>query len=86
ERWDGEGYPDGLAGADIPLGARIVTACDAYQAMTEARPYRPALERGHVLRELHGNTGTQFDPACASALLAVLREREQVVPLHRPEL
>jgi putative nucleotidyltransferase with HDIG domain len=86
ERWDGAGYPDRLVGEEIPLGARIVTICDSYQAMTEARPYRPPLDRRVVLRELESNTGTQFDPDCASALLKVLREREQVVPLHRPEL
>jgi HD-GYP domain-containing protein (c-di-GMP phosphodiesterase class II) len=76
ERWDGRGYPDGLAGEAIPLAARIVFACDAYDAMTTDRPYRPAMSREHVLRELAANAGTQFDPRVVAALLEVVQNGE----------
>jgi two-component system cell cycle response regulator len=62
ERWDGEGYPDGLAGGDIPIGARIIFICDAYNAMREGRAYRPALSREQALAELRDVAGGQFDP------------------------
>ncbi|HYH58531.1 MAG TPA: HD-GYP domain-containing protein [Thermoleophilaceae bacterium] len=68
ERWDGGGYPDGLAGTEIPLAARIVFCCDAYNAMTTDRPYRKAMRREDALREIRENAGTQFDPAVAAAL------------------
>ncbi len=76
ERWDGKGYPDGLAGEEIPLGARIILVCDAYDAMTSDRPYRPALPAEVARQELARNAGTQFDPQVVSAFLAVLDERE----------
>jgi HD-GYP domain-containing protein (c-di-GMP phosphodiesterase class II) len=72
ERWDGTGYPDGLAGKQIPLGARIVFACHAYDAMISDRPHRPALAREEALGELRRCQGSQFDPAVVSALLTVL--------------
>jgi HD-GYP domain-containing protein (c-di-GMP phosphodiesterase class II) len=74
ERWDGGGYPDGLAGEAIPRVARIVTCCDAYSAMTSDRSYRRALSREAALSELRENTGTQFDPAVVEALIAVVDE------------
>jgi HD-GYP domain-containing protein (c-di-GMP phosphodiesterase class II) len=74
ERWDGRGYPDGLAGAAIPLGARVVFACDAYDAMSNDRPYRGALAPSEVRAELRDGAGSQFDPAVVEALLAVLDE------------
>src|SRR5439155_20990192 len=61
ERWDGTGYPDGLSGRAIPLGARIVAVCDAYRAMTENRPYRAALSISEARDELEAGAGTQFD-------------------------
>jgi putative nucleotidyltransferase with HDIG domain len=70
ERWDGGGYPDGLAGAEIPLGSRIILACDALHAMTSDRPYRSALPADVAHAELRRNAGTQFDPAVVEALLA----------------
>jgi GAF domain-containing protein len=73
ERWDGSGYPDGLSGADIPLGARIVAVCDAFDAMTSDRPYRRALPIGVALEELLACSGTQFDPDCARLLVDVVR-------------
>lgn len=71
ERWDGDGYPDGLAGEAIPLGARIVAVADAYQAMLEARPYRPAREPDDALELVQGEAGGQFDPACVAAFVRV---------------
>jgi two-component system cell cycle response regulator len=62
ERWDGEGYPDGLAGREIPRGSRVILICDAYNAMTEGRPYRPAVSGEVALEELRAGAGTQFDP------------------------
>ena len=63
ERYDGRGYPDGLAGEDIPLGARIIAACDAFDAMLSDRPYSPAKSVDEARAELHRCSGTQFDPA-----------------------
>jgi diguanylate cyclase (GGDEF)-like protein len=62
ERWDGSGYPDGRAGRDIPLGSRVILICDAYGAMTEGRPYRPAMGSEQAVEELEAGAGTQFDP------------------------
>jgi diguanylate cyclase (GGDEF)-like protein len=72
ERWDGTGYPDRLAGEDIPLGARIVSVCDAYEAMTADRPYRKALSAHEAREQLSCNAGTQFDPAVVTAFLIAL--------------
>jgi HD-GYP domain-containing protein (c-di-GMP phosphodiesterase class II) len=71
ERWDGGGYPDGLAGEDIPLIARIVCCCDAFNAMTTDRPYRMALPLEEAKAELERTRGTQFDPQVVDALLAI---------------
>jgi HD-GYP domain-containing protein (c-di-GMP phosphodiesterase class II) len=68
ERWDGRGYPDGLAGEEIPLACRVVAACDALHAMTVDRPYRPALAFEDALAELLAESGTQFDPEVVSAV------------------
>lgn len=73
ERWDGQGYPDALAGEAIPAGARIVFACDAYDAMTSPRPYHQPLSTEDAIAELEACSGTQFDPAVVTALTAVLR-------------
>jgi two-component system cell cycle response regulator len=62
ERYDGGGYPDGLAGDDIPLGARIVSVCDSFHAMTSTRPYQPAMTPDAALAEVRRCAGTQFDP------------------------
>ncbi len=73
EHWDGSGYPFGLSGEQIPLGARIILVCDAYHAMTSNRVYRQALPKAEVLRELERCSGTQFDPVVADALLDLVR-------------
>jgi diguanylate cyclase (GGDEF)-like protein len=72
ERWDGQGYPDGLEGERIPLGARIVAACDAYHAMTSDRCYRAAMSHDAACEELHREAGGQFDPEVVEALVAEL--------------
>jgi HD-GYP domain-containing protein (c-di-GMP phosphodiesterase class II) len=72
ERWDGRGYPDGLAGEEIPLAARIVFCCDAYSAMTTDRPYRAAMTREAAMAELRANAGTQFEPRVVEALCTVI--------------
>jgi HD-GYP domain-containing protein (c-di-GMP phosphodiesterase class II) len=74
ERWDGRGYPDGLAREEIPIAARIVFACDAYNAMTTDRPYRGAMPREAAIAELQANTGTQFDPKIVAALIKVVEQ------------
>ena len=70
ERYDGGGYPDGLAGEEIPLGARIVAVCDAYDAMITDRAYRAAHDADEALAELRRCAGTQFDPAVVEAFCA----------------
>jgi HD-GYP domain-containing protein (c-di-GMP phosphodiesterase class II) len=72
ERWDGRGYPDRLAGERIPLVSRIISACDAYSAMTTDRPYRAALSHGEAWSELERCAGSQFDPRVVAALGDVL--------------
>jgi diguanylate cyclase (GGDEF)-like protein len=72
ERIDGLGYPDGLAGEEIPLGSRIVAVCDAFDAMTSDRAYRPAMSRDAALAELEAGAGTQFDAAVVAAARAAL--------------
>ena len=87
ERWDGGGYPDGLIGRAIPLGARIVAVCDAYRAMTEDRPYRTALGDAAAREELERGAGRQFDGDCVEALLRALDRRDSaatVVALRPP--
>jgi putative nucleotidyltransferase with HDIG domain len=69
ERWDGKGYPDGLAGEDIPLLAAIVGLADAWDAMTTERPYAPAMDAEDALEEIRRGNGTQFSPAVAEAML-----------------
>jgi HD-GYP domain-containing protein (c-di-GMP phosphodiesterase class II) len=79
ERWDGAGYPDGLAREEIPLASRIVFACDAYHAMTSDRVYRSAMTPAAAVAELQSNSGTQFDPGVVSALSRVVERGEPIV-------
>jgi HD-GYP domain-containing protein (c-di-GMP phosphodiesterase class II)/CHASE2 domain-containing sensor protein len=76
ERYDGMGYPDGLAGKDIPLLARIIAAADAFDAMTSDRPYRRALPMARARKELIAGAGTQFEPVVVQALLKYLAKRK----------
>jgi HD-GYP domain-containing protein (c-di-GMP phosphodiesterase class II) len=72
EAWDGSGYPDGLAGDNIPVSARIVAAVDSFDAMTSDRAYRRALPRREACRRMSGGAGSQFDPHVVDALLRVV--------------
>jgi response regulator RpfG family c-di-GMP phosphodiesterase len=72
ERWDGGGYPDGLAGDQIPLASQICLVCDSWHAMTSDRPYRAAMPASDALEELLTNAGSQFSPPIVDALVAVL--------------
>ncbi|TML31532.1 MAG: HD domain-containing protein [Actinobacteria bacterium] len=78
ERWDGSGYPDGLRGADIPIGARIVFVIDAYHAMVSDRPYRQGMPDSEARMQLRTGAGAQFDPEVVSAFLRVLDRRGPV--------
>jgi two-component system, cell cycle response regulator len=71
ERWDGTGYPDRLTGPEIPLGARIISVCDSFDAMTSPRPYAKALSSEQAIRELFRSAGTQFDPEVVEAFVTV---------------
>jgi putative two-component system response regulator len=77
ERLDGSGYPDGLKGEEIPLGARVVAVCDAFDAMISDRPYKAAMSVEDALTELRSCAGTQFDPAVVDAFALVVSERER---------
>jgi len=79
ERWDGAGYPDQLRGEQIPLAARIVFVCDAFNAMTTDRPYRAAMSTEAAIDELVANAGTQFDPAVVEALMNAIEKGAPVV-------
>lgn len=73
EHWNGSGYPDGLVGESIPVESRIVTACDAFNAMTTDRTYRKALTLDVALQELRDCAGSQFDPDVVQALIRILQ-------------
>ena len=85
ERWDGNGYPDGLAGEDIPLGSRIIAVCDAFDAMTSLRPYRDAIEAAAALAELRRCAGTQFDKRVVNAFGAAVFEMASESPTGAQE-
>jgi HD-GYP domain-containing protein (c-di-GMP phosphodiesterase class II) len=71
ENFDGTGYPAGLSGADIPIGARIVSVIDAFDAMVSSRPYRQGLPVDEAIRRLHESSGTQFDPAVVESFVQI---------------
>ena len=75
ERWDGTGYPDGVGRDRIPIASRIIAVCDAYQAMTSNRTYRPALPPAASASQLCRGAGTQFDPAVVECFIEILKER-----------
>lgn len=72
ERWDGHGYPEGLSGEDIPLGARLFAVADAFDAMTSDRPYRAALPKDEAVHEIIDESGEQFDPSAVETFLTVV--------------
>jgi putative nucleotidyltransferase with HDIG domain len=77
ERWDGRGYPDGLAGTDVPRGAYVIAVCDAYHAMIEDRVYRTAMSVEGAIAELRRCSGSQFMPAAVDALVAIVERGTQ---------
>ena len=83
EKWDGEGYPRGLAGDDIPLAARLFAVVDVWDALRSDRPYRRAWERDRVLDHIRDLSGTHFDPQVVAAFLDLMAETEQYRPLAR---
>ena len=85
ERMDGRGYPRGLAGNDIPLGARIIAVVDAYESMTSGRPYRQAMPQAEAIRELKRCVGSQFDPKIVEAFCQVLAAEETTKLVRAPE-
>jgi HD-GYP domain-containing protein (c-di-GMP phosphodiesterase class II) len=80
EHWNGFGYPEGLKGEEIPLASRVVLACDAYDAMTRDRPWRPAFEPWDAVKKVRRGAGQQFDPTVVDALTATLREQRVSTP------
>ncbi|TMB64813.1 MAG: MFS transporter [Chloroflexi bacterium] len=87
ERWDGAGYPDGLRGQEIPLGSRIVNACDAFDTITQARVFRPTVKTpAEAIRELRQLAGTWYDPAVITALEKIVAERwgVEIAPTSPP--
>jgi HD-GYP domain-containing protein (c-di-GMP phosphodiesterase class II) len=72
ERWDGAGYPMGMAAEDIPLAARLVAIADAFDSMTHATPYRPPLSRRTALDEIMKGAGSKFDPALVEAFMKTM--------------
>jgi len=76
ESWDGSGYPDGLAGEEIPFAARVISCCDAFSAMTTDRAYRRARTVHEALAELRACAGSQFDPTVVEAVIAIVRQRD----------
>jgi HD-GYP domain-containing protein (c-di-GMP phosphodiesterase class II) len=83
ERWNGSGFPDGLAGESIPLGGRIIHVCAAFHAMSSERSYRPALSADQAIRELRNQAGSQFDPRVVEALIAIVQPSEPRPLLQR---
>ena len=84
EHFDGKGYPAGISGADIPLGARVLAVADAYDALTSERPYRGAVPEEEALLIFEEASGTQFDPVIASAFLSCKRECVNGYPESAP--
>jgi HD-GYP domain-containing protein (c-di-GMP phosphodiesterase class II) len=82
ERWDGAGYPDGLAGDDIPIGARIIAVADAFDAMTSDRPYRRGMSAEAAIEEVQNSAGHQFDPTIVAAFERTMGVTE---PRFQPE-
>lgn len=86
ERWDGKGYPLGIKGEAIPLECRILSIIDAYDAMTNDRPYRKAISPEKAIEEIIKNSGTQFDPYLVSKLLEMLRYNETKIRQHNKDI
>lgn len=85
ERWDGQGYPHGLRGQEIPFGARIFAVVDTFDAMTSDRPYRRALSVEQAVEAILAAAGSQLDPQLAKEFAELCRERMGTWPLEHPE-
>jgi len=83
ERYDGQGYPDGLKGEDIPTNSRIIAVADAFDAMTFGRNYKASVSQDRALRELERNASSQFDPDVVHAFKTILKEREEMMECLR---
>ena len=83
EKWDGSGYPNGLAGRDIPLFGRIVAVADVFDALTSARPYKPAWEIERACGHIRDQAGAHFDPACVQAFFGAWPEVLEIREAHR---
>jgi HD-GYP domain-containing protein (c-di-GMP phosphodiesterase class II) len=81
ERWDGTGYPSGLAGNEIPLKARIIAIAEAYHTMITDRPYQKAVDKSTAIREMEKSAGTQFDPYLTKVFANMVQELPEVFPL-----
>ncbi|MEI6862856.1 MAG: HD-GYP domain-containing protein, partial [Candidatus Omnitrophota bacterium] len=77
ERWDGKGYPSGLMGPEIPIGARIISVADVYQALTSKRPYRKAFSESEAIRMIKEGYGTQFDPEVVNVFMKVIGKEKR---------
>ena len=82
EWWDGTGYPDRLRGPQIPVGARILAVCDAFEAMTSARPYRGPLSFEDAVEQLERGSGSQFDPEVAATCVRMVTQLRTPVADH----
>lgn len=85
EYYDGSGYPEGLKGEQIPLGARIIAVADAFEAMTSMRPYRGAMTATEAIGELRTAAGTQFDPKIVERFVDVIERKDKERAAARPE-
>jgi HD-GYP domain-containing protein (c-di-GMP phosphodiesterase class II) len=85
ERFDGRGYPDGIAGEAIPLAARVIAVADAFECLTSARSYRPGLAVDDALAVVRGQSGTQFDPQVVELLVKALSRHEWTVTDRTPD-
>lgn len=83
ERYDGHGYPDGLAGEDIPLAARILCVADVFDALTTDRPYRKAFATADALKLMQADTGRQFDPEILAAFMRIAHKLPGAAPAER---
>jgi putative nucleotidyltransferase with HDIG domain len=85
ENWDGSGYPDGRSSGDIPVGARVLSIADCYDALTSNRPYRRALSHDSAVAMIHERRGSMFDPEMTDAFLQVVWQLRPVAPaIYRP--
>jgi HD-GYP domain-containing protein (c-di-GMP phosphodiesterase class II) len=83
ERWNGTGYPQGLAGTDIPLSARLFSIVDVYDALTNVRPYRGPMPTAEALRYIQSQSGTHFDPDVVAAFLRMMHAQSEKVLLQK---